>query len=510
MNNTTPLIVLENINKSFGKVAASKNVNLSINAGEIHALLGENGAGKSTLISILSGVYTPDSGIIKYNGKEVRFSSPKDAIRHGIGTIYQHFKLIDVMTAKENILLGQKNKVFGNKKRFEEEINNICKNYGIDIDLNKYVCDMSVGEKQNLEILKVLYRGAKVLILDEPTTVFTPQESEKLFSIMRKMKEQGCAVIFISHKLDEVMEICDKITILRKGKTVKTVLKEDTNQSELVELMVGSEIELSVNRVPSKIGSELLKVKNLVVKNEDGAEAIKNISFDIREGEILGVAGIAGSGQKELCEAIAGITKVESGEIVFLGENIEGKKPREFIKRGISMSFIPEDRLGMGLVASMDMVDNLLLKSYHLKKGMLIDRKSAAEKAVKLKEALQIKTPNINYPIKYLSGGNIQKILLGRELSLKPKLLIMAYPVRGLDIKTCFTVYSLINDAKKSGTAILFIGEDLDVLMQLCDRIMVLCDGKISGITDAKDCTREKLGRMMVGAMGGAGFAKTC
>jgi simple sugar transport system ATP-binding protein len=500
MDKNTPLIVLENINKNFGKVAASKNVNLSIQAGEIHALLGENGAGKSTLISILSGVYTPDNGIIKYKNEEVKFTSPKDAIKQGIGTIYQHFKLIDAMTARENILLGQKNKIFGNKKKFEEDIKIICEKYGLEIDLDKYVCDMSVGEKQNLEILKVLYRGAKVLILDEPTTVFTPQEAEKLFVIMRKMKEQGCAVIFISHKLDEVMAVCDKITILRKGETVKTVLKEKTNQSEIIEMMVGREVELTIEKISSTIGSQLLEIKNLTVANEEGADAVKDISFTISAGEILGVAGIAGSGQKELCEAIAGITKAKCGEIVFLGENIKGKNPREFIKRGISMSFIPEDRLGMGLVGSMDMVDNLLLKSYHIQKGMLIDRKPVADKARQLKKSLEIKTPSIHYPIKHLSGGNIQKILLGRELSLAPKLLIMAYPVRGLDINTCFTIYNLINDAKKSGTAILFIGEDLDVLMQLCDNIMVLCNGNISGIIGAEDSSREKLGRMMVGA----------
>ncbi len=501
MDKNTPLIVLENINKSFGKVAASKNVNLSIQAGEIHALLGENGAGKSTLISILSGVYTPDRGIIRYKDSEVKFSSPKDAIKHGIGTIYQHFKLIDAMTAGENILLGQRNKVFGDKRRFKEEVNIICKKYGLEIDLDKYVCDMSVGEKQNLEILKILYRGAKVLILDEPTTVFTPEEVKKLFVIMRKMKEQGCAVIFISHKMDEVMEICDKITILRKGETVKTVLKKSISQAEIIEMMIGREVELAIEKVSSEIGQKLLEIKNLTVLNEEGSEVIKNISFEIREGEILGAAGIAGSGQKELCEAIAGISNVKSGEIVFLGENIKGKNPREVLKRGISMSFVPEDRLGMGLVASMDMVDNLLLKSYHSEKGMLINRKSAAEKARELKESLKIKTPNINYPIKYLSGGNIQKILLGRELNIKPKLLIMAYPVRGLDIKTCFTIYNLINEAKKSGTAILFIGEDLDVLMQLCDRIMVLCNGSISGIVDAENSSREELGRMMVGVV---------
>jgi general nucleoside transport system ATP-binding protein len=316
---------------------------------------------------------------------------------------------------------------------------------------------------------------------------------------MRKMRMQGCAVIFISHKMDEVMEISDKVTVLRKGETVKTIDKCETNEKDLIELMVGRTVNLSIEKVDKQNGSELLAIKNLTVLNEDGAEAIKDVSFEIKAGEILGVAGIAGSGQKELCEAIAGIGKAKGGEIVFLGENICGKNPREFIKRGISMSFVPEDRLGMGLVASMGMVDNLLLKSYHREKGMLINRKPVAEKAAGLKKSLEIKTPDIHFPIRYLSGGNIQKILLGRELSLKPKLLVMAYPVRGLDINTCFTVYKLINDAKKSGTAILFIGEDLDVLMQLCDRIMVLCAGKVSGVIDSEKATREKLGYMMVG-----------
>lgn len=499
MERSTPLILLEGINKSFGRVKASSNVNLSIYAGEIHALLGENGAGKSTLINIISGVYSPDSGIIKYNNKEVRFISPKDAIKCGIGTIYQHFKLVEAMSARENIMLGQKTGVFKTSKKLEKEINVICEKYGLEVDLDKYVCDMSVGEKQNLEILKVLYRGARILILDEPTTVFTPQETEKLFNIMRKMKEQGCAVIFISHKMDEVIEICDKITVLRKGETVKTLKESETNEKELVELMVGEAVDLSIEKVEMHNGSKLLSVKNMTVLNEDGVEAVKDISFDIKAGEILGVAGIAGSGQKELCEAIAGICRVKKGEIVLLDENICGKNPREFIKRGISMSFVPEDRLGMGLVASMGMVDNLLLKSYHREKGMLIDRRPVAEKATQLKKSLQIKTPDIYFPIRYLSGGNIQKILLGRELSLKPKLLVMAYPVRGLDINTCFTVYKLINEAKKSGTAILFIGEDLDVLMELSDRVMVLCGGRISGIIDAKNATREMLGYMMVG-----------
>ncbi|GKU25804.1 ABC transporter [Clostridium folliculivorans] len=498
--NKKPLIALKGISKTFGKVAANKNIHLDIYGGEIHALLGENGAGKSTLISVISGVYMPDGGTIEWNGEKVNFTSPKEAMKYGVGTIYQHFKLVEAMTARENILLGQKGKIFRNDNKVDKDIKTIIETYALDVDLDKYVMDMSVGERQNLEILKVLYRGAKLLILDEPTTVFTPKETEKLFKIMRKMKEQGCALIFISHKMDEVMEICDKITILRKGETVKTLDKTGTNPKELTEAMVGRAVDLSIEKVECTREEKLLNVDNLVVLNEEKAEAVKSISFEIRAGEVFGIAGIAGSGQKELCEAIAGIASVKSGSIVFEGENLVGKNPREFVKRGISMSFIPEDRLGMGLVGSMDMVDNMLLKTYYSEKGFLINRKPVAEKAKALKGTLDIKTPSIHYPIKYLSGGNIQKILLGRELSSNPKLLIMAYPVRGLDINTCFIIYNLINEAKSKGTAVLFIGEDLDVLMQLCDRIMVMCDGSSSGIISSEDATREKLGLMMVGA----------
>jgi len=335
--------------------------------------------------------------------------------------------------------------------------------------------------------------------LDEPTTVFTESETEKLFKIMRKMKEQGKAIIFISHKMNEVMEICDKITVLRKGEAVKTVEKENTTPKQLTELMMGRKADLSINRVDKEAGDVLLEVSDLKVLNSEKAEIIKNISFSIRSGEILGVAGIAGSGQKELCEAIAGIEKVSSGSIVFEGEDIVGKSPRDIINKGISMSFIPEDRLGMGLVASMGMVDNLLLKDYHKQKGIFIDRKPVGIKAKKMVEKFEIKTPDIYHPIKYLSGGNIQKILVGRELSMHPKILIMAYAVRGLDINTCYTIYDLISEEKKKGTAVLFIGEDLDVLIHLCDRIMVLCDGKLTGIVSANESSREEIGMMMVG-----------
>lgn len=499
MKSKVPVISVRGISKIFGKVKACNNVNIDIYPGEIHALLGENGAGKSTLINILSGVYSPDGGNIKVKGMEKNFSSPKDSTQCGIGTIYQHFKLVNALTARENIMLGQEKKIFISRKSVDEKVKEISFKYGIEVDLDKYVGDMSVGEKQNLEILKVLYRGAEVLILDEPTAVFTPQETEKLFNIMKKMREQGCGIIFITHKMDEVMEVSDKITVLRKGETVATLPKLKTNAKELTELMVGRSIDLSIKKIDKLPGKEVLEIKNLRALNTDGMEAVKNISFNVKEGEILGVAGITGCGQKELCEALAGIGNVSQGEIIFNGENLKGKNPREFIKRGISMSFIPEDRLGMGLVASMNMVDNLILKSYHTQKGPFISKKAAVKDSLELIDTLEIKTPGINYPIRYLSGGNIQKILLGRELSSSPKVLIMAYPVRGLDINTCYNIYDLINKEKEKGTSIIFVGEDLDVLMELCDRIMVLCHGEISGIIDAQEATREKLGLMMLG-----------
>ncbi|MBU3110898.1 ABC transporter ATP-binding protein [Clostridium lacusfryxellense] len=495
----TPYVSIENISKTFGKVVANNNMNLTIYGGEIHALLGENGAGKSTLMNMLSGVYMPDGGSIFIHGKNMKFTSPKDAIKAGIGMIYQHFKLVEEMTAKQNILLGQNRGIFFNNKLEIKKINDICEKFHIDVDVNKYVCDMAVGERQNLEILKVLYRGADILVLDEPTTVFTQSETQKLFKIMKKMKEEGCAIIFISHKMNEVMEICDKITVLRKGEAVETLEKEKTTPKQLTELMMGRKADLSINNVEKEPGEVLLEISGLKVLNAENAEVIKDISFSLRSGEILGIAGIAGSGQKELCEAIAGIQTVASGEIILEGDNLVGKSPRDIINKGISMSFIPEDRLGMGLVASMDMVDNLLLNDYHTQKGIFIDRKPVVTKAKEMVSRFEIKTPDIYHPIKYLSGGNIQKILVGRELSMRPKILIMAYAVRGLDINTCYTIYDLISKEKEKGTAILYIGEELDVLIQLCDRIMVLCDGTVTGIVDANDDSREKIGMMMVG-----------
>lgn len=492
-------ISMEGISKTFGRVVANNKINLQVKFGEIHALLGENGAGKSTLVNMLSGTYVPDSGSIYIGGKEVRLSSPRTAIETGIGMIHQHFKLVEVMSAQDNIVLGQKGSFFINKGALTARIKALSDQFGLHVDLDKKVYEMSVGEKQTLEILKILYRGANILILDEPTAVLTPQETERLFEMMDKMKEEGCAVIFISHKMNEVMAVSDRITVLRKGESIKTLEKNTTNPQELAELMVGRPVDLSIRKPETEIGPVVLEVKDLQANNNDGAAVLKGLNFNLASGEILGVAGVAGSGQRELCEALAGLYPVKSGQILFKGENLMGKSPREITNKGIRMSFVPEDRLGMGLVGAMDMVDNMILKDYHRQKGFLMDRRPAAEKARQVIRRLDVSTPGIYHPIRQLSGGNIQKVLLGRELDANPSLLITAYPVRGLDINVSYTIYDLINEEKKKGVAVLFVGEDLDVLLELCDRIMVLCQGEITGILDARKATKDKLGLLMAG-----------
>lgn len=497
--NKTVYVEMKNICKTFGVIRANRNVNFSVYEGEIHGLLGENGAGKSTLVNMLSGIYTPDSGSIFIHGEQVNIHSPKHAIELGIGMIHQHFKLVDVMTAAENIMLGHKNSSFIVKKDKLKSIEDVMKKYGMEIDLNKKIRDMSVSEKQTVEILKVLYRGSKILILDEPTAVLTPQEIEKLFAVLKNLAATGCAIIIITHKMNEIMSITDRVTVLRQGETVKTLETKNTNVRELTELMVGKPVSLSIEKGPGKKGNLLLSVKGLTALGEHNVHVLDDITFDLYEGEILGVAGVAGSGQKELCESIAGLYPVEKGDIYFEGENIVGLSPREIIKRGVSMSFIPEDRLGMGLVPSMDMVDNMLLKDYVNQPGITINRKPAKEKAERVSKRLAIQAPSIYTPIRKLSGGNIQKVLLGREIDANPHLLITAYPVRGLDIGASYNIYDLLKEQKQKGVGVLYIGEDLDVLIELCDRIMVLCDGKITGITDSKDITKEELGLLMAG-----------
>ena len=493
-------IELSGITKRFGSVVANDLIDLSVKQGEILALLGENGSGKTTLMNMLSGIYRPDSGSIFIGGQAAVIRSPEDAARYKIGMIHQHFKLVGVHTAADNILLGSKKESWLLRKNRGARIRELCDAYGLEIDPDKRVYDMSVSEKQTVEILKVLYRGADILILDEPTAVLTPQETDKLFDILRRMKERGCAVIIITHKLNEVLAISDRVTILRKGQSVATVKTADTDARQLTELMVGRPITLSIERPEPERHEKLLEIHRLTVLNGEGVEALRDVSFSLGEGEILGVAGVAGSGQKELCETIAGLQKVKEGAILYKKENIVGKTPREIIKKGISMSFIPEDRLGMGLAASMGMVDNMLLKSYLNGRGPFVRRREARELARRLVGQLDIVTPGVDTPVRRLSGGNVQKVLLGREIESNPHVLITAYAVRGLDIHSSYMIYDALNAQKKKGVGILFIGEDLDVMLELCDRILVLCHGQVTGVVDAKGTTKEQLGLMMTGA----------
>ncbi len=491
-------IELKGVSKIFGSVVANDNINLNIKYGEILALLGENGSGKTTLMNMLSGIYYPDAGTISIAGSEVSISSPTDAINYGIGMIHQHFKLVEVLNAMDNIVLGTKEKYL-KPKVLKEKILNISSKFGLEIEPEKKIYNMSVSEKQTVEILKVLYRGAQILILDEPTAVLTPQETEKLFAILRKMKEQGSAIIIITHKLHEVLSVSDRVAILRKGKLIDTVKTENSNEKQLTELMVGRPVSLKINRPEVESKKTILNVVDLSVMNEDGSLGLKNINFKLKRGEILGVAGIAGSGQKELCESIAGLIKIKSGAVLCNKENIIGKTPDEIINLGISMSFVPEDRLGMGLVGSMGMVENMMLKSYRKSKGFFIDKKPSRKLAEYLKNKLQIVTPNVDMPVRMMSGGNVQKVLLGREIDSNPNVLITAYPVRGLDINSSYVIYDLLNEQKQKGVAVLFIGEDLDVLLELSDRIMVLCNGEMKGIVDTKQTTKEEIGLMMAG-----------
>jgi general nucleoside transport system ATP-binding protein len=491
-------IEMVGISKYFGNVKANDNISFFVEKGEIHALLGENGSGKSTLMNILSGIYYPDEGMIIKDGKPIDLRSPKESIKYGIGMVHQHFKLIDDMSAVENCILGRNSWILG-KNNAGQELKEFAKRYDIDINPDIIIKKMSVGEKQTVEILKVLYRGAKILVLDEPTAVLTPQEIDKLFVIIRKMRNDGCSVIFISHKMNEVLSLCDRVTVLRKGTTVGTRKIEETNQNELIKMMVGKSISMMINRPKVISDGVCLEVGNLTVRDITGIPKINNITFTLNHGEILGVAGLAGSGQKELCEAIAGLNRNVSGKIQFHHKSIIGCSPREIIKMGISMSFIPEDRLGMGLVASMSIADNIMLKDYAFHPGIFLNRNSAREKAREIVKKLDITTPGIYHTVRKLSGGNIQKVILGREINLNPKLLITAYAVRGLDINSSYTIYNLLNEQKNKGVAVLYIGEDLDVLLELCDRIMVLSSGKITGMADARTARKEEIGLMMSG-----------
>ena len=497
-------IKLVNITKRFGEVVANNKVNLEVRKGEILSLLGENGSGKTTLMNMLSGIYFPDEGQIFMGDNEVVIRSPEDAFNLGIGMIHQHFKLVDVYTAAQNIILGLPGKVRINKKEVNADIRKLIDKYGFDIDLDKKIYQMSVSEKQTVEIVKMLYRGANILILDEPTAVLTPQETDKLFDVLRNMRADGKAVIIITHKLQEVLALSDKVAVLRKGEYIGTVETKDATELSLTEMMVGKKVTLNIDRKEPTNIKELIQIKNLTCLNKDGVKALDNVSFTINGGEILGIAGIAGAGQKELLESIAGLQKAEAGSSIRYraidnNDAIElvGKDVNDIKNLGISLAFVPEDRLGMGLVGNMGMVGNMMLRSYKKGKGIFTERKAPAELAEEIKDKLEVVTPSIHTPVRKLSGGNVQKVLVGREIALAPRVLMTAYAVRGLDINTSYAIYNILSEEKEKGVAVIYVGEDLDVLLALCDKILVLCGGKVTGIVDARTTTKEEVGMLM-------------
>lgn len=548
---------LKNISKSFGSVKANQNVDLDVYHGEILAILGENGSGKTTLMNMIAGIYYPDEGQIFVDGEEATIRSPKDAFRYRIGMIHQHFKLVDVFTAAENIVLGMEGGARFDLAETEKKVGEITEKYGFEMDPRKKIYNMAVSEKQTVEILKVLYRGADILILDEPTAVLTPQEIDKLFAVLRRMREDGKSIIIITHKLHEVMAISDRVAVLRKGEHIATVKTAETTEAELTEMMVGKKVVLNIDRGEPKNVADRLMIENLSLKSSEGTQILDNVSFTARSGEILGIAGIAGSGQKELLEAIAGLQHLESGDMIFRnpkkdqpvtffhkdlhrvkqlaaegafryenGETVDfagmtdkeiktlvnegkilfkedeiidlrDKTPLQIRELGIRLSFVPEDRLGMGLVGNMDIVDNMMLRSYRKGKSIFVDRSKPGNLADKVIHDLEVATPSAHTPVRRLSGGNVQKVLVGREIAAAPKVLMAAYPVRGLDINSSYMIYHLLNEQKENGVAVIFVGEDLDVLIGLCDRILVMCGGKVSGVVDGRTAKKEEIGLLM-------------
>ena len=506
MDGTNAKIALEmrNVSKSFGPVKANQNVNLDLRRGEILALLGENGSGKTTLMNMISGIYHPDEGEIYVNGELASINSPKDSFGYRIGMVHQHFKLIDVFTATENIVLGLEDN--GEKfsiKNASEKVKEISTQYGFELDPSKKIYELSVSEKQTVEIIKVLYRGADILILDEPTAVLTPQETKKLFDVLRRMKADGKAIVIITHKLHEVLEISDRVAIMRRGEHVATVNTSETTQSMLTEMMVGKKVSLNIKREEPKNVADRLIVNGLTLTSQDGIKIVNDVTFTARSGEILGIAGIAGSGQRELLEIIAGLKVPDKGTITYNnpknGEvvDLRGKTPMQIRELGVRLSFVPEDRLGMGLVGNMDIIDNMMLRSYSKGHSAFLDRNPPKELANDVINSLEVATPGPTTPVRRLSGGNVQKVLVGREISSSPTVLMAAYPVRGLDINSSYLIYDLLNQQKERGTAVIFVGEDLDVLVELCDRIMVLSSGAVTGIVDGRTTEKEEIGLLM-------------
>ena len=496
-------VKMENITKRFGSIVANNAINLELHEGEILSLLGENGSGKTTLMNMLSGIYYPDEGQIYIHGQPVTIASPKDAFDNHIGMIHQHFKLVDVFTAAENIILGLDGEGKFDMKEVNRKVAEICEKYGFDIKPDQKIYDMSVSQKQTVEIVKVLYRGADILILDEPTAVLTPQETTKLFAIMRNMQKDGKSLIIITHKLHEVLDVSDRVAILRKGEYIGDVPTKDASQQSLTDMMVGRAVSLDINRPDPVNPTPRLVLEHVTAYDELGVKRLDDVSFTAMAGEVLGIAGVAGSGQKELLESIAGLYPIKEGTISFIdpenGERKElvGMDPLAIRKAGVAMSFVPEDRLGMGLVGSMGMTGNMMLRSWRKGKGPFVDTKGPEKLANDVWKELEVVTPSTSFPVRRMSGGNVQKVLVGREIAQEPAVLMSAYAVRGLDINTSYTIYNLMTAEKMKGNAVIYVGEDLDVLLELCDRLVILCGGQVSGVVDARKVTKEEVGLLM-------------
>ena len=467
---------LRDISKSFGSVQANDHVDLTLRKSEILAILGENGSGKTTLMNMIYGIYYPDEGHIFVNGKEVTIRSPKDSYELGIGMVHQHFKLVDVLTVAENIVLGLPGKGKLDMKRITEDIQKLADKYGFELDLSQKIYEMSVSQKQTVEIIKMLYRGARILILDEPTAVLTPQESDRLFDILRNMRKDGCSIMIITHKLQEVLALSDRVAILRKGKYIDTVETAQANAQSLSEMMVGGRVDLNIDRPEPENVRKRLVVKGLNCKNKEEVKTLDDVDLTVKA--------------------------IESGSITLLDDNgkgteLAGMDSISINKAGISLAFVPEDRIGMGLVGDMDMTDNMMLRSYRNGKSPFLDRKGPKALALKIKEQLEVMTPSISAPVRQMSGGNVQKVLVGREIAQNPKVLLVAFPTRGVDVNTSHVIYRLLNEQKKKGVAVVCVIEDLDVVLELCDRIAVFCGGKISGIEDGRTATKEGIGILM-------------
>lgn len=497
-----PAIELRNITKTFAR-KVNDNISFTVERGEIVALLGENGSGKTTLMNIISGIYYPDSGEIFIDGKKAVITSPKDAFGYKIGMIHQHFKLVDVFTAAENIVLGLKDSGKFDMAKVCARVREISTRYGFDIDPEKKIYEMSVSEKQAVEIIKVMYRNAEILILDEPTAVLTPQETRKLFSILKKMREDGKAIIIITHKLHEVMELSNRVVVLRRGEYVGFIRTSETSEAQLADMMVGQKVRLNIERPEPKNVRKRIEIKNLSCLGPEGNKVLDDVSLDAYSGEILGIAGISGSGQKELLEAVAGLQKITGGTIMYTDpntgkvSNLVNKTPLQIRALGVRLAFVPEDRLGMGLVGNMSITDNIMLRSYTKGNSFFLERKTPKDLAEKIIKQLQVSTLGASTPVRRLSGGNVQKVLVGREIEATPPVLMAAYPVRGLDINSAYNIYKLLNEQKEQGVAVIFVGEDLDVLLELCDRILVLSSGCVAGVVDGRTATKEEIGLLM-------------